>query len=428
MSSIVDLVGQNWPKDASAASNISRFLNDGLHQATKLIIELSAKVNALEKRLNDAGTHTGASHPFVNSPTESVVSNVISSITKSGTIENAALLKSVTTDQRLKETKSKNVVVVGLKESTKSSTKDANDEDTAEFKKIMAHIGAPVTVKRVSRFKRNSNSQQRSTAGNPPILIAELANATEADTALRLAKKLGSPSSVFKGVFLRPDRTPAEQAEFSQLMNMRNTLNAQLEARNMLDSKFRFVIRDMALRCIAESASGARRPYIDQRSTARLRAELSKPTTSCVSTSSPPSVSESAAQADHPALQQSLTRLTESTLPPVQHQHDSQLIGNQHQPVQSNYTSVQLSSSLLNEVLVKNHRQYLLSSQQKPQQQHLHQSQQHSQSSTQHHFTHQQQQEVAQQTNLETSFRNRALDHEESTEDALNSSILNMEV
>ena len=54
----------------------------------------------------------------------------------------------------------------------------------------------------------------------------------------------------YKNVFIRPDRTPAEQEIFNALNTEKNKLNNGLRTNNKLDQPFRFVIRSDKVRAI----------------------------------------------------------------------------------------------------------------------------------------------------------------------------------
>jgi hypothetical protein len=54
----------------------------------------------------------------------------------------------------------------------------------------------------------------------------------------------------FKDIYIRPDRTAAEQSEFIKLNSERKAANSDLDKLGKLDKPFRFVIRSDKLRCI----------------------------------------------------------------------------------------------------------------------------------------------------------------------------------
>ena len=200
---------------------------------------------------------------------------------KSGTEANAAIIKAVKADNIMKESRASSLIISGLKESMSSTTDEIYDDDIKEVKKILDAIEMPVPIKKVYRMKRKSTEAKDSSKPRTPTpLVVELHTNEAKNQVLASAHKLAGESS-FKDVYLRPNRTPAEQAEVNRLVKEKNEANEDLKKNGMLGRPFYFVIRGERLRCIdleKERDENGHRPFANWSEACKARKRVSQST------------------------------------------------------------------------------------------------------------------------------------------------------
>jgi hypothetical protein len=71
-------------------------------------------------------------------------------------------------------------------------------------------------------------------------------------------------NSNFKSVYIRPDRTVSEQAEFNRLHKELKEASDDLAKHNLLNNPFRFVIRGDRVRCVdvKETLDNNKHPFV----------------------------------------------------------------------------------------------------------------------------------------------------------------------
>ena len=138
----------------------------------------------------------------------------------------------VTIEQEQKRRKAKNVILFGVKESSKENVDDMKKEDENCVFNVLKAIGKedikPTFIKRIKSKKLNI----------PGPILVELPNEADRNPVLASAKKLAK--SEYKDVYISPDLTEAERLLEYELRTERNKLNQSLEQ----SSPFRYGIRN----------------------------------------------------------------------------------------------------------------------------------------------------------------------------------------
>ena len=277
---------ENWPDLGSGAhSENTRKHHRWLKNVSNMIKSLVERVGALENENSQLKSKVlnlekGSSREGVGSGDKLPFSQIAARLAKPGTAENNAIIKAVSLNVKQHDIKSKNIVIAGIATSTKSSPDEIQKDDKELVANVLESIGANVTIKRTSRVKRNANSASTTTSTNdnqsPPPLIVELSSSDERNAVLSVANRLGHAGSNYKHVFIRPDRTKAEQDEFNKLMADKKAANSDLDRNGKLDQPFRFVVRGSRLVCIDVKATedfdgGQRRPIVDKKTASDAR-------------------------------------------------------------------------------------------------------------------------------------------------------------
>ena len=154
-----------------------------------------------------------------------------------------------TTNDAAKETeererRSKNVIVRGIKPST------AEDDET----QVNTFLGAvcegdvkAVKVHRIRTATQNSTLQNNRSPPAPAILVT-LENSEVQQKVLKSARH--HHVTAFDQVFALPDRTKAQQFQYSENAKVAQRKNDKLQKSGKLDQPFRFVVRGDRVRCI----------------------------------------------------------------------------------------------------------------------------------------------------------------------------------
>jgi hypothetical protein len=97
----------------------------------------------------------------------------------------------------------------------------------------------------------------------PPPVIVEFESIETRNSVVAAGKKLAT-SEHFKSVYIRPDRTQAEQVEFNRLYRERKEANDDLAKHDLLNKPYRFVIRGDKLRCInvEQTLDNSKHPFV----------------------------------------------------------------------------------------------------------------------------------------------------------------------
>jgi hypothetical protein len=145
------------------------------------------------------------------------------------------LLNVVSDENKERNKKEKNVIVFGLKESTKASVTEKKEEDTNEINQILQQLSLEnVTVDGTFRLKTKNTNK-------PKPLIIVLKDKETRNKVLYAAKVLKN-SVNHKEVFLCPDLTDAQRLKYKALVKLRDEKNEKLQGEEKGNKIF--VIRD----------------------------------------------------------------------------------------------------------------------------------------------------------------------------------------
>lgn len=208
------------------------------------IAELKAEIARLKKEASkQPKTHATAATPML-------FSQVVSGGKKVSVSQvEANILNAVSIEAKAKLDREKNILIVGATLSTTASNATERAEaDKMTARDVLREIGCEQTA--VERTQRISKPG----ATNSMICVT-LASKERVRNVLSNSRKL-SASTQHKSVFIRPDRTVAEQHIYRELLKQKKEANKALSD-NGQPPNYRWVIRDNKIRCIDLSLSKA---------------------------------------------------------------------------------------------------------------------------------------------------------------------------
>jgi hypothetical protein len=162
------------------------------------------------------------------------------------------LINCIAQDSRDRTIREHNVIIAGLKSATE------NIDELTTAKDFLNAIGFESSkVHKVRRFRPG-----KSTPDAPGLLQVQFKNASDATAALRAGSR--HKLAAYTGVYIREDRTPAQQSEFNDLNDQKKKQNDALEANNLLDQPFRYIIHRItsSVRCIHVQNSATQRKCV----------------------------------------------------------------------------------------------------------------------------------------------------------------------
>lgn len=105
--------------------------------------------------------------------------------------------------------RNKNVIISGVKETRSGSVDERRGDDEREVKDILDKIGLNLMFSNVTRVGKVTANRRR-------LLRATFCDNESRNQVLRKARTLHLHAA-YKHVYINPDRTPMEQAEFAKL-------------------------------------------------------------------------------------------------------------------------------------------------------------------------------------------------------------------
>lgn len=186
--------------------------------------------------------------PAPTSPPSIDYSLIAKQLSKPGTELYNASIKASKNNEILIEKKARNLIVVGLPNSKKQAIVDRKVDDLNMAKDLIHALNRHSAIKSTYRIKSKETGSDGNVCESDPLVL-ELESETARNEILFAAKDL-STIDEYKKVYIRPDRTPDQQAEFSKLNKSRKDANDDLETHGNLDKPFRFVIRSGKVLCI----------------------------------------------------------------------------------------------------------------------------------------------------------------------------------
>jgi hypothetical protein len=144
------------------------------------------------------------------------------------TNDEVVLLAKVNQELAERDTKSKNIVIMGLAGSN-GSRGEESEQDKKLVSEVLSSIGLDESrIIRAKRLKKKQpDNSEVNTAASEPILV-QLASEEDRDVAIRRAKSLQKVSK-FKKVYINLDKTKAEQALEKALRAERNKRNDEFK-------------------------------------------------------------------------------------------------------------------------------------------------------------------------------------------------------
>jgi hypothetical protein len=246
---------ENWP--SNGPGNHSKLLV----RAIAMIRSLATTVQLLEDKLasltKDVTFHKvhlsdqalrlteleSKSHETINDASQALpktFSQIVADISKVGSDANVAIVNAVASHKKMHDDRAKKVRVSGL---------SITDGDIAEFKKVMEELQLNGMEFKVIGRSTQKNSSRNTNAKYQPTLLVQFTSESDRNKVLASSSAL-SRSANFKNVFIRPDRTIAEQTKFAQLNEERKNANLDLDKLGKLNNPYRFVVFRDRLQCV----------------------------------------------------------------------------------------------------------------------------------------------------------------------------------
>jgi hypothetical protein len=151
------------------------------------------------------------------------------------------IVNAISSEQKEKVKKEKNVVVFGLKESSRKSKDEIKEDDDEGISELFDAIGLEKS-NIVKHFRLNSGDKSK-----PGPLVIELVDSSYQKQVLSVARDLNKIEAYKNKVFINPDLTYRQRASLKLLLSERKRLNKIEEDKS---STFRFVIRNDMLQKI----------------------------------------------------------------------------------------------------------------------------------------------------------------------------------
>lgn len=276
------LTEENWPVCDGRSSDTTKCTHAWVGKICNVISNLIEKVKSLEEENKKLKA-------INSSPSQPSYSKIASLLIKPGSSANAALIKAVKIDNKLHENKAKNLVIVGVPESDKTNSDEIADDDIAQVELIMKSLNKNVKIVHTHRQKSRSpilyktDSSSNTSEIYPANLVVRLENEITRNDIISSAKNLAN--TCHKNIFIRPDRTPAEQICFNSLLKERKERNNELEKIGKLNSPFRYVIRGERVRCVDVTKTllingHIKHPFADKEAKETLKNTSAKASTS----------------------------------------------------------------------------------------------------------------------------------------------------
>ena len=143
--------------------------------------------------------------------------------------ERCLVLNAIARDNENRQSRENNIIISGMKQTS--------TPDSETVKNFFQSAGAEtVQFTNVKRLR----SGNKSIVNQPPLLLVSFTNPK--DRVLVLKHCSHHKLANYEGVFVREDRTPEQQTEFTKLNEMRKQKNSCLEAQNLLDKPYRYII------------------------------------------------------------------------------------------------------------------------------------------------------------------------------------------
>jgi hypothetical protein len=236
------LTEANWPKipTTGVTSQLSKDLHAWLGKLSKAVILLNERITILENdkttlqnEVNEIKTKSQHNSKNNTSSWSDLVSNK-----KNKSNEQLNVLAAVSTEAKDQKNREKNVIIFGVKASSKVLSNDKKNDDKNEIDKILTAINCDKGS--VKNFYRIKSIRQ------PAPLIITVDNPLIRNQVLKNAKTLATNDS-YNGnhgpkVFINPDLTEVQRTAFKKLLSIKKEKNNNRTEEQK--KQFYFGIRD----------------------------------------------------------------------------------------------------------------------------------------------------------------------------------------
>ena len=229
-----DTVGLGARQKDSVMELINEAINKLKEEHAKEVQVLNERIARLENSLKKA--NNAASGGAAQACAPLLFSQVAGKAKPKVSVIEANILNAVATETKAKVERERNIIVIGA-----VSPGSNGENDAQAVKGVLQAIGCdPSCVQRTHRITTGGAAA--------PSLCATLANKEHVLTVISNSRKLKSLGGTHASIFIRPDRTLAEQHLFRALLTQKKKANEQLGV--LLDKPYRWVIRSDRIRCI----------------------------------------------------------------------------------------------------------------------------------------------------------------------------------
>jgi hypothetical protein len=185
-------------------------LSDRLEKLEKLLTDKDIAISRLEERvkiLEETGT------TIVNDKTWSTVVNR----NKHKTQVQMNMLNTVAIESKERDKRERNVIIFGIKESSKTTTEEKKIDDSLEIQQLLSQVSIP-NEKVIRCYRIRSRDTQK-----PGPLIVEMEDKKTRNEFLKMSHRK------FQNVYVNPDLTEAQRDLDKKLRDEMKQKNAKLD-------------------------------------------------------------------------------------------------------------------------------------------------------------------------------------------------------
>ena len=212
--------------------------NTVIKEILRRLAELENKVKIIEsenaaqkEEISKLKNNLNNSNISINNKKHTEWSDIVMGNNKKLTENQINILNVVGSEQKERQSRKYNVILLGVPESNATTDEERTKEDEATTFEILEEIGMEKESLKtyVYKVKRFRSSSKNTTASKPlPIRVTFYEDDNIVIDTLKKAKKL-KDSLKFKNVFFNKDLTASQIVQLKQLIKTRNDENAKLD-------------------------------------------------------------------------------------------------------------------------------------------------------------------------------------------------------
>ena len=256
-------LSSKWPSLGQGNhSELVRFHHDLLKSIVGEVVSLKQEVFEL-KRVNEILSLELKQYKKSPAPTASTpvsFAAIIAGQSSESKKEQHELLNLIATENKDRHEREQNIIISGLPESSHTSESDLVKKSFEEVSLCSQSSNSSrltaLKIKNVRRLKTSKNPSNK-----PNLVVVSFSSTAERDLAIKSCNR--HKAANFTNVFVREDRTPAQQAAFVKQREEIRYLNEELDSLKLLD-RYRNVVHKSrnSIVCIDLEKSAAAKNYV----------------------------------------------------------------------------------------------------------------------------------------------------------------------